>query len=278
MLAALIIVFREVLEAALIVSIVMAAAHGIPGRNLWVSSGLAAGLGGAGLVAAFASAIAQVAQGMGMELFNAMILGLAVIMLGWHNIWMASHGREMARDAKAIGNAVHDGARPLYALAIVVGVAVLREGSETVLFLYGIMASGHDSWVSLAIGGALGVALGVAVGMALYFGLLRIPLGKIFSVSSILILLLACGLAAQCAGFLVQGDFIPALGTAMWDTSGILSESSMVGKILHTLIGYIARPAGVQLLAYLTTLVVIGGARHYVMHGDQSRETVAPQA
>lgn len=265
MLAALIIVFREVLESALIVSLVMAAARGIAGRNVWVGGGVLAGVAGAGIVAVFASAIAHFAEGMGMELFNAAVLGLAVLMLGWHNIWMASHGREMAAEARAIGQAVHDGKRPLYALGIVVGVAVLREGSETVLFLYGIMASGNDSVWQLALGGLLGIISGVALGVALYLGMLRIPLKHIFSVSSWMILLLACGLAAQCAGFLVQADKLPAFGHKIWDTSSILSEGSLVGRILHTLVGYIAKPSGIELIAYGLTFIVIAGLREWAM-------------
>ena len=63
-------------------------------------------------------------------------------MLGWHNVWMSRHGREMAAEATRIGKDVLAGARPLYALALVCGIAVLREGSEIVLFLYGIAVAG----------------------------------------------------------------------------------------------------------------------------------------
>ena len=266
MIAAMLIVFREVLESSLIISIVMAAARGMPRRNLWVGSGIAAGVAGAGLVAAFASALSNAAEGMGMELFNAIILGLAVLMLGWHNIWMASHGRAMAKEAGEIGRAVHDGRRPMYALAIVVGVAVLREGSETVLFLYGILASGQDAWWVVASGGLLGVALGCALGVALYLGMVRIPLKQLFAVSGGMILLLACGLAAQCVGLLVQADILPPLGTAIWDTSGVLTETSILGKVLHTLVGYVARPDGIQLLAYVATCLTIGGCMRLFKH------------
>jgi high-affinity iron transporter len=258
MLAAAIIVFREVLEASLIVSIVLAAAKGIAGRNAWVGAGLVLGLVGAVLVASFAGALAQAAQGMGQELFNAVILLTAVVMLGWHNVWMSSHGKEMATDVGRLGKEVVAGSRPLYALAVVTGVAVLREGSETVLFLYGIASSGSDGWANMAIGGLVGVAGGVAVGAGLYFGLLRIPMRHLFTVTNWMILLLAAGMASQAAGFLVQADLLPALGNAVWNTSWLLTESSVLGKILHALIGYVSRPAGIQVLFYVTTLFVIG--------------------
>jgi high-affinity iron transporter len=177
-------------------------------------------------------------------------------MLGWHIIWMSRHGRELAASARAIGKAVISGSRPLYVLAIVCGVAVLREGSETVLFLYGI-AAGGVGLVPLVVGGTLGLACGAATGAVLYFGLLRIPTQQLFAVTNWMVLLLAAGMAAQAAGFLVQADLLPPFGEAVWDTSAVLTDNSLLGKALHTLIGYVARPDGVQVLFYLTTLLGI---------------------
>ncbi|MGA7260879.1 MAG: FTR1 family protein, partial [Stellaceae bacterium] len=195
--------------------------------------------------------------GIGQELLNAVILLLAVGMLGWHNIWMSRHGRELAATAREVGDAVISGARPLYVLAVVVGLAVLREGSETVLFLYGIAAGGGLSAGSLIAGGTLGLAGGVAVGAALYLGLLRIPPRRLFTVTSWMVLLLAAGMASQAAGYLVQADLLPPLGNAVWDTSVMLTEDSVLGKALHTLIGYVSRPEGIQILFYVTTLCAI---------------------
>ena len=258
MLSTAIIVFREVLEASLIVSIVMAACRGLRGRDLWVSAGIAGGLIGAAIVAAFAGAISDAAEGMGQELFNAAVLGIAVIMLGWHNVWMSSHAKELASQVSAVGKAVAAGTRPLYAVAMVIGIAILREGSETVLFVYSIAASSGEAGPQMLAGGILGIFGGIAVGVTLYFGLLSIPMRHLFTVTNWMILFLAAGLAAQAAGFLVQADILPALGNAIWDTSAWLSETSILGKILHTLVGYVAAPAGIQILFYLTTLTIIG--------------------
>jgi high-affinity iron transporter len=256
MLGAAIIVFREVFEAAMIVGIVLAASAGARGRGRWVSGGVAAGIVSAGFVALFAGSIAAAVSGTGQELFNATILLLAVAMLGWHIIWMSRHGRELATSARAIGEAVISGSRPLYVLGVVCGLAVLREGSETVLFLYGIAAGGAGA-VSLGAGAILGLTGGVASGAVLYLGLLRIPTQRLFTVTNWMVLLLAAGMAAQAAGFLVQADLLPPLGDAVWDTSAVLTEDSVIGKVLHTLIGYIARPDGIQVLFYLATLLGI---------------------
>ena len=256
MLGALVIVFREVLEAGLIVGIVMAATRGVEGRGRWIMIGIGSGILGAAVVAMFAGAISQAFQGSGQELFNAGVLAIAVVMLMWHNAWMARHGREIAAEMRNIGTAVSEGAKPLTALAIVVGLAVLREGSEVVLFLYGIMASG-TSGSALMLGGLLGIVAGAAFTGLTYYGLLAIPQRYIFSVTSWLIALLAAGMAASSVQFLNNAGFAEVLGNIVWDTSWLLSDSSIMGKLLHTLIGYTERPTELQLTAYIGTLVVM---------------------
>jgi high-affinity iron transporter len=269
MLPTAIIVFREVLEAALIVGIVMAASRGAIGRGLWVSGGIVIGVLGACAVALFAATIAAAAEGMGQELFDAGILFAAVGMLGWHNVWMSRHGRELASNAMQLGNDVRSGARPLWALAFAVALAVLREGSEIVLFLYGIALGGNGGPLAMAVGGVIGLALGVTAGAAIYLGLVSIPMRLLFRVTSWLVLLLAAGLASQGASFLMQADLLPTLGSNLWDTSFLLSDQSLAGRILHTLIGYTAQPAGIQLVFYAATLLVIGGLMRLVGPGEQ---------
>jgi high-affinity iron transporter len=134
MIAALIIVFREVVEAGLIVGIVLAVTAGVARRGRWVAAGVVVGVAGATLMAIFIDALSGALAGVGQEVFNATILALAVVMLAWHNIWMARHGRELAAQTKESGEAVAAGSRSLAALAAVVGIAVLREGSEIALF------------------------------------------------------------------------------------------------------------------------------------------------
>ncbi len=258
MLATAVIVFREVLEAALLIGIVAAATHAIPGRNRWLAAGLIAGLAGAGLVAGFTDAIGALASGIGQELFNAIILGVAVLMLAWHNIWMSSHGAQLAAGARSVGNDIRDGRRECSILLVVVGLAVLREGSEMVLFLYGIAASEGAAASTMLLGGVVGLVLGVAVGYAVYAGLLRVPLRWFFSATGLLVLLLAAGMASQAARFLIQADLLPSLAAPLWDTSATLPESSVPGMLLHSLIGYDSRPAGMQMVFYGVAIIVIG--------------------
>jgi high-affinity iron transporter len=255
MLAALIIVFREVFEAGLIVGIVLAVTGGVAHRNRWIGGGVVAGALAACLVAAFAGALSQLFEGMGQELFNAAILGVAVAMLTWHNVWMAHHGREIAGEMRAVGQAVAEGRKSLLALAVVVGVAVLREGSEVALFLYGIAASDGGSALSLALGGLLGLALGAAVCLLTYFGLMRIPPRALFATTTVLITLLAAGMAAQAVAFLERAGWLNSLDTVVWDSGWLLSEKSIAGRAMHTLVGYTDQPTEMQLAVYVAVLL-----------------------
>jgi high-affinity iron transporter len=273
-LGAFIIVLREVFEAGLIVGIVLAATRGVRGRGLWISLGVAGGLIGAGIVAIFAGAISSLFEGYGQEIFNATILLLAVGMLAWHNVWMASHGRQMAAEVRKVGQEVAHGDRPPLALAIVCGVAVLREGSEVVLFLYGIAAAGSSGTAMLS-GGLLGVLGGVLVAGLSYLGLLAIPQRYIFTVTGWLITLLAAGLAAQAVFFLNSANVLTALNGQVWDTSAILPQDGVVGVVLHTLIGYTDRPSGMQVVAYIAVIAVMIGLMRYAR---PPRKTVTPAA
>jgi high-affinity iron transporter len=257
MFASAVIVFREVLEASLLIGIVAAATRLVPGRNRWLAAGMLAGLAGAAVVAVFTGRIADLASGVGQELFNASILAVAVVMLAWHNIWMSAHGAALAADARDVGAAIRDGRRECSVLLVVVGLAVLREGAETVLFLYGIAASGDTGTRALLAGGVAGLAGGVAVGYALYAGLLRVPLRWFFTATGLLVLFLAAGMASQAARFLIQADWLPGLATPLWDSSWLLSETSVMGALAHTLVGYDPRPAGMQIVFYVGALLAI---------------------
>lgn len=275
MIGALIIVFREVIEAGLIIGIVLAATRGAMGSRLWIAGGTGAGLMGALLVAVFMGAIGQAFGGIGQELLNAAILGAAVLMLGWHNVWMAVHGRAMADDLFKAGRSTLTGEKTSFALATVVAAAVMREGAEVVLFLYGVAAGEGNDASSMATGGTIGLALGAAVSALTYFGLLKIPQRHLFAVTGWLIAFLAAGMAAQCVNYLQQAGIIEAMGQTVWNTSWLLRDSSVAGKILHTLIGYDDRPTLLQLVAYVATLAAIIGLTRWAKRPAAKKPSAA---
>src|SRR5439155_14113545 len=196
-----------------------------------------------------------------------------VVMLAWHNIWMSAHGAALAADAKRVGGAIRDGSRECSVLLVVVGLAVLREGAETVLFLYGIAAS--EGWSSsMLAGGLVGVAAGAGAGYGLYAGLVRLPMRWIFAATGMLVLFLAAGMASQAARFLIQADLLPSLASPLWDTSAWLPQSSVAGTLLHSLVGYEARPAGMQIVFYVLVLAVIATGMKWVNKNGATKNVV----
>lgn len=276
MLGSAIIVFREVLEAALIIAVVMGATRGVQGRGRWVAGGIASGLVGAVVVAVFAGAIADAVQGRGQELLNASVLLAAVLMLAWHNVWMSAHGRELAAQMKKVGHDVSVGSKPLSALALVTLFAVLREGSETALFLYSLSASGAGSH-GLLFGGLFGLAAGTALGVVVYRGLLAIPIRHFFNFTGWLVLLLAGGLAANAAAFLNQAGLLPAISQQVWNSGWLLRQDSWPGTLLHILVGYTDRPMGIQVLFYAVTLIVIYSLMRLLGDARRARPAVNAQ-
>lgn len=258
MLSTAIVVFRETLEMSLIIGIVLAATRGLAGRMLWIAAGIAGGVAGAGLVAFFTETISNMASGLGQELLNAIILFTAAVVIGWTALWMRRHFRSVTSHAKKIGEGVTHGVMPLYSLSLVIGMSVLREGAEIVLFVYGMILSGQGA-LSIVTGSLSGAVAGVMIGVMLYFGLLKMSTKYMFQVTNALLILLVAGLAAQGAGFLSAAGYFSAYASPMWDSSWLVSDASLAGKALHGLIGYSAHPTQVQGMFYVLTLALLLG-------------------
>jgi FTR1 family protein len=270
-----IIIFREILEIAMIVGSVLVATRCVPGRMIWIIGGFVAGCAGAGLVAVFAGTISASLSGMGQEFFNAVILFTAAGFIGWTALWVRRNAHTMTAELRRAGRDVVEGNAPLYSLTLIIGLALLREGSEIVLFIYGIALSGQSA-SSIIEGSIVGFALGLVVGTMLYFGLLKIPTRHMLTVTSWLLFLLVAGLASQGVGYLSAAGYFETMSGQMWDTSWILSEDNIVGKSLHTLIGYTARPTLVQLITYFGTLGTFVAFSKRIDYIKKKASVVAP--
>jgi high-affinity iron transporter len=257
MFATALIVFRESLEAALFVGIVAAATRQLPGRARWLAGGVGAGVLGALALAFGAQHIGEWVDGLGQDLVNIGILSLALTMLLWHCIWVSTHSRELALHARQLGSSVQGGQRTPWALLIAVALAVLREGSETVLFVGGALTGSPVPAGEVVLSVVAGVLLGVAVGAAIYGGLTRLPVRHVFTATNVLIAILAGSIASQLVKSLAQAGFIEHWTAPVWDTSAALSPDSALGTFLHALVGYDARPSAAQLAGYVLVLAFI---------------------
>ena len=273
MFATALIVFRETLEAALFVGIMAAATRGVAGRSRWLTAGVLAGGAGALALAAGAEHISALANGVGQDLVNASILGMALAMLTWHGVWISNQGFQAAAQARALGSSFKQGQRAPWALMIVVGLSVLREGAETVLFVTGYVGgSGQSGTLIAAFSGVMG---GSAVGVFIYLGLSRVPLQRMFAVTNVLILLLAASMASQLARALSQAGLIGIWGQPVWDTSALLRIESPLGTLAHALVGYEAQPTGLQLAFYALALFIITSGSRSVRLAQARRRAMA---
>lgn len=260
-----IVIFREVFEISLIIGILMAASRKMESRGKWVIVGVLGGIAGSILLAFFTDKVSQALEGIGQELLNAAILIIAGSLIGWTVLWMNRHGRKLTQHLNQIGQAVVKGEKPVYTLAIVVALTMLREGAEIVMFMYSAFVTGVKPF-DLILGFLFGGFVGIAVGVILYFGLIKIPTKLIFTVTSWLLIFLVAGMFSQSASYLTAAGILPELISTVWDTSRILSESSLLGKFLQVLLGYAQRPTGIQVLTYLLTLLVLGFSIKYYGH------------
>jgi high-affinity iron transporter len=252
-----IIVFREVFEIAIIMCVVLAATKELSNRGKWIALGIVGGAGGAVLFALLTEYVATLVGDAGKLYFNAGVLFIAVFMIGWTVVWMKQHGKMIVSDMKKMSRAVATGEKPLYLLAIIIGLAVLREGSEVVVFVYGLVAAAETSLPMALLGSLIGLGLGCLSGFCMYYGLLRVSVKYMFQIPSILLTLIAGGMAANAAGKLVHAGLLPSLIQSLWNTSALLPQHSIMGRFLFILIGYQENPNGMQGLFYFLTLATI---------------------
>ncbi|EAY9327149.1 iron permease [Salmonella enterica] len=256
MIAVILIVFREVLEAGLIISVILAACKGYKISHL-VIAGITSGVIFSGLLSLFTNSIENALSGTGQEVFNSALLLTATLMLSWQIVWMSTKGKEMADASRnEVRNILSEGNKN-YAIAVVVAIAVMREGSEVVLFMYSIIISTGTSVTAMFTGGIIGVVAGIVFTFLLYRGLILIPLKFIFLLSNIILTFIAAGLASQGIGILSSIDIIPAIKDTVWDSSWLLSDNSWQGGLARAIFGYTSTPSGVQIITWILVATLI---------------------
>ena len=253
----MLIIFREILEVSIIIGMVMASINGVAKKNRLIIYGICIGVLSSILVGVFIDYFANSLNGKGIEIFNASILTLAIIMITWTIIWMKRNAKMFGRKIKEIGQGVKVGEISVFTLVSIIALAVLREGSEVVIFIYGLIASSDISMFDIICGSIIGIMNGSFIGVLLYFGFMRIPTKYFFIVSSFVLSLLAAGMASQLTIYLSQLGIINDSSVILWDSSRFLSNQSIFGKMLVTLIGYNDSPTPMQLIFYIFTFGMI---------------------
>ena len=254
--ATFLITLREAFEASLLLGLVYTYLDKIDGREhfRWVNLGgllgLVASIGMGIAVSYFSGPLLD----LGPDVIGAAILFVAVILLTWHAWWMQQHARGIRGDVEKRIDEARTTQR-LWIVGLIAFTGVFREGAETVVFLWGIMAEATTAagWGSVAAGVA-GVLTAAALGWVIFYGGKSVSLGKFFTITTVLILFLAAGLFSTGLGRLQALGVLPMM-EPLWDTSSILSDRSIVGSFLSGLVGYRARPSLLEVGGYLAYLI-----------------------
>jgi len=253
--ATFVVVLREGFEAALLLGIVYAylTQIGHPESRRYVTLG-----GALAVVASIAMGIAvSVLSGpladVGPDVIALVVIFGAVALLSWHGWWMGRHSRELRGDLQRRVDAAH-ASHQLWMVGLIAFTGVFREGAETVLFLWGLMAQLEDlsGWTALA-GGAAGLVTAAALGWLVFQGGRRLSVQRFFGITSLVILFLAAGLFSAGIGRLQGIGLLPG-GDPLWDTSWLLDDHRSVGGFLAGLVGYRARPSGLEITGYVLYL------------------------
>jgi high-affinity iron transporter len=270
------IVWRESVEALLVVGILYAwlkngdadARRGLP--YLWggVALGILAAVGlGAALVG-----FTEVLSGDAQDYFQTAMVLVACVLIVQMVLWMKQHGRTLKRDMET---SLEQTARDAnwWGVTVLVALAIAREGSETVIFLYGLGfgQSGHvDASQYLAV--LIGLALAFLTFYVLQLG------GKVFSwrqffrVTEIMLLFLGAGLFQSGVDKLIDKEILPTLVDQVWNSSALLDDSSTFGSLVATLTGYRAHPALMNLIAYAAYWLAVG----FLVRRASARAASAP--
>ncbi|MDH5528286.1 MAG: FTR1 family protein [Nitrospirota bacterium] len=275
MAGAFLIMLREGFEAALIVGIILAVVVRVGEARF--KRHVFAGVGVAILVsllfALVADRVSDLFGGAGQEVLNGCVLMLAAAMITYVVVWLKESRKGIHQQLAAeVHRTVEGHGMGVFVLAF---LSVFREGVESVLFLWGILAGGREDVGAVLTGGLLGLVSAVLIAWAVFQGGRRIPLGTFFNATTGLLVLLAAGMLAHGVGYWVAVDWLPALAYAIWDTSNVLPERSGVGALLAVLIGYNANPTLMEVLVWGGYLGAVGG---WLWWGSRTPGAESPSA
>lgn len=245
LLNSVVIVLREVLEAALLLSVFLASARLLNIRNRWVVGAIVAGIA---IATAYGYALAPVSElfdGVGQEVCNA-LLQFATF------AFLAAVVFEIPR---CMSSSQSSKSKIVTLMAITVALAIAREGAEVLIYVSGFWGSA-DFFSAVAIGSVIGACIGLSVGILIYYLLLAQPARFALSTTLTLLTLIAAGMTSQATRLLIQADWISSSGK-LWDTSSFLSEQSLVGQLLYALIGYEASPSAPEVIVYVGSVLLI---------------------
>lgn len=252
-----IVIFREFLEIAILLSVILAATKEVHNRSKYIVLGIMIGCVLASIIAFFTGALASAFGGIGDELFDVSVMVFTVIVIGWTIVWMQEYSSNIKQEMYDVSSKIHSGNVSKFSLTAIIATTFFREASEIILFIYSLTSSSNIEAIDYLMGLFLGTISGVLCGIAIYLGLIRYSGKYIFKICTIMLIFIAAGIASEAAGILTSIGTITFFNDSIWDTSSIIQDSSMLGKVLKIVIGYYSKPNLLQILSYSITLIIL---------------------
>ena len=249
MIASTIIVLREMLEICLVIGMFSAALNNIQKKWTIICSGILSGIFLSGILTFLFYQASKFLEEDGQEYINITILLSSIICIALTILWINTHLTLLQHRLK---EATIDS--KTFPIIIIIALAIAREGAELVLFMHGIAIGGARA-IDLTSGFLLGSLIGISLGVLMYRGLLNIPHKYFFKTINIMLILLAAGMSAQLAHYLIVIDLVQIGSNILWDSSWLIRDSSLAGKLSHGLLGYSAKPTLLQVIFYTVTLL-----------------------
>ena len=256
-----IITFRETFEVALIAGIVLSFLKRTnqSKNNIIVYSGIALAVTVSIGLAFIIQGVAGGFSGATEEIFEGVMMYISVIFLSFMILWTIKHKHQVKEIENHVATDLDAGHKT--GLFLLIFVAVLREGIETVLFLRGISIANETSIMAFSL---LGIVAAIFIAWALFKGMVRFNMKKFFNISSTLLILFAAGLLAHGTHELQEAGVFPVVVEHLWDINPEsidhpLHEKGVIGSIFKSLFGYNGNPSLIEVLSYLAFLLLTFG-------------------
>ncbi len=255
-----IIILREVLEAALLISLLLAMSAHIHLKLRWVLTALCLGLGFAVVYADQLAFISNLFDGLGQEMINTSLQITISIMLGIGCCYivqtLVAEQSIKTTATERINILSQSLSNRLFfkgLLICIVALAIVREGSEIIIYIFGF-ASNKDVFLTVLLGGSIGLGIGISIGVIFFYSLISVSFNHFILLLIVFSGFIAAGLLIQAVNLLYQADWLE-MQNFLWDSSSIISEESIVGQLLYAMIGYEATPSILQVLIYSVILI-----------------------